>query len=847
MLDTLCVKMKTLMGDDDRPMGSEPMSLETQRSYFKTYSLKDLLGYESYLNGIYLNQTTAGFILESMPLVGFTSEAHETISSVFKTLLPENSNIQFLLMADPFIGNVLDYWEKPRVQHHVMMQKLAKARTQYMKRLAGNEVKDLVARNFRSVISVTLPLQEKVPFETLAMELTELKERLVTILSMAHMHTCEMTPELLLSLIDDFFGCHIRDQEFKHHSIDYSPLDFIRDQTPQKNTVIEVKSNGLRLNGGEKLFRAYRVKKYPTGKGRYGEWTQMDMGDLIGDAFQLLQQIQYPFFIHYGVHIPSQDELKVKFYTKHNHLEKQIRSPMMKYIPSMEKEWHEYQFVKRQFDDGHRFVKTNFTVATVAPEAEIHKADQALLTVFQAKRFELMEDRHFHLQAFLTLLPMRFGDDFLTDLTSAKKLKTTISSESANLMPIQGEWVGTESPGMLLLGRRGQVTLWSPFDNKGGNYNVSVVGRSGSGKSVFMQELMTSTLGQGGRVFVLDVGRSFEKTCLLLGGQFIEFSTKVSAGKKPLCINPFSTIDPSNKEASDDALAMLKSVICTMAAPTQGVTDLERTFLEKAMTETFHEFGRKTTLTKISDHLRANADQRAKDLASMLYPYTKDGIYGKFFEGDANVDFTNPLVVVELEELKERKDLQSVVVQMVIVQITNQMFLGDRQTPFMITFDEAWDMLRGSQSGAFVETLARRLRKYNGSLVVGTQSVNDFYQTPGALAAYENSDWLCLLSQKPESVNVLKENKRINLNETMERYLLSVHTKSGQYAECMIVGSHGYAVTRLVLDPFSNILYSTKASEYAAVKQRVDQGVSMVDAIEAVAGIKPDLTSKESL
>lgn len=846
MFNKLFSKLMTFVADDDRPIGSDPISLETQRAYFKTYSIKDLLGYESYINGIYLNQTTAGFVLESMPLVGFTSGAHETISTLFKTLLPEQSNIQFLLMADPFIGTVLDYWQAPRFQQSPMMQKLAKERSNFLKKLAGNEIKDLSARTFRVLISVTRPLSDKISFETLAAELMELKERLVTILSMAHMQTVEMTPAMLLSLIDDFFGCNIAAQDFKNSVIDYSPLDFIRDQSPQKSTVIEVMPKGLRLNGGEKMFRSYRVKKYPTGNGACPGWTQCDMGDLIGDAFQMMQQIHHPFFIHYGVHIPKQDELNVKFYAKHNHLEKQIRSPMMKYIPSMEKEWHEYQFVKRQLDDGHRFVKTNFTVAIVAPEVDIHKADQALLNVFQAKRFELMNDMYFHLQAFLTLLPMRFGDDFLTDLSSAKKLKTTISSESANLMPIQGEWVGTESPGMLLLGRRGQVTLWSPFDNKGGNYNVSVVGRSGSGKSVFMQELMTSTLGQGGRVFVLDVGRSFEKTCLLLGGQFIEFSTKGAPGKKQLCINPFSTIDPSKKEESEDALAMLKSVICTMAAPTQGVSDLERTLLEKAMTETFQQFGRYTTLTKIAEHLNANVDQRAKDLASMLYPYTKDGIYGKFFEGESNVDFTNPLVVVELEELKERKDLQSVVVQMVIVQITNQMFLGDRQTPFMITFDEAWDMLRGSQSGVFVETLARRLRKYNGSLVVGTQSVNDFYQTPGALAAYENSDWLCLLSQKPESINVLRENKRINLNDTMEKYLHSVHTKSGCYAECMIVGSHGYAVTRLVLDPFSNILYSTKASEYAAVKQLVDQGISMVNAIEEVAGIKPAHRVKEA-
>jgi conjugal transfer ATP-binding protein TraC len=175
---------------------------------------------------------------------------------------------------------------------------------------------------------------------------------------------------------------------------------------------------------------------------------------------------------------------------------------------------------------------------------------------------------------------------------------------------------------------------------------------------------------------------------------------------------------------------------------------------------------------------------------------------------------------------------------MVIVQITNQMFLGDRMTPFMITFDEAWDMLRGAQSGVFVETLARRLRKYKGSLVVGTQSINDFYQSPGALAAYENSDWQCLLGQKPESITALKETKRVDLNDSMEKQLRSVHTKSGEYAECMITGPHGYAITRLVLDPFSNILYSTNPAEYAAVNQLVKQGVSMEEAIEVVAGMK---------
>ena len=211
---------------------------------------------------------------------------------------------------------------------------------------------------------------------------------------------------------------------------------------------------------------------------------------------------------------------------------------------------------------------------------------------------------------------------------------------------------------------------------------------------------------------------------------------------------------------------------------------------------------------------------------------------GRFFEGKSTVDFKSQLVVVDLEELKERKDLQSVIVQMVIVNITNQMFLGDRKTPFNIVFDEAWDMLRGKQSGVFIETLARRLRKYRGSLVVGTQSINDFFVNPGAQAAFDNSDWMCLLSQKPESIEYLKKTDRLSLTPQKEALLKSVKTKQGEYAEVMITGSNGYAVGRLILDPFSNLLYSTKAEDYAAIQHLRLRGFSLSDAIDRLNHMK---------
>lgn len=825
------------LGEDifgtSHPQSRNSLSLEAQKAFFYTYSLKDLLPYQSYQEGIFVNQSTLGFVLEGVPLVGFNEDSHRMISSLFETILPEKSNVQFLLYADPFIGDLVHNWTAQRVQKNAMMSQIAEQRSSFFKGLAGGENPLLSARVFNLIISVTLPIQYDISFEAQHLEIVELKERMRHILNGSGLLLREMKPENLMGFVSDLLPLNLESQEFCHTRSDYSEIDFINEQCFSTPFQMEVTPHGLRLNVGtrEKVFKGYKVSRYPR------IWTQSSMGDLIGDLFQEMQQVPYPFFIHYGVHIPAQEELGMRHQAKCNHLERQLNSPMMKYIPSMKREYQELKFVTEQLSLHQRFVKTSMTVAVVASKEEIFRAEQSLFNVFRSKGFELNEDAYLHLQSLLTLLPMRFGDDFLKDLTSSKKLKTTLSSESVNLMPIQGEWVGTGTTGMMLLGRRGQLAFWNPFDNKGGNYNVSVVGRSGSGKSVFMQELMTSTLGQGGRVFVLDVGRSFEKTCLLLKGQFVEFTTKTKPPQPFLCVNPFSTLNFHHPEEAQESLSILKSVLCTMAAPTTPLSDLMRNFLEKAMTETCLLYKDKTTITHICESLLKEEDSRANDLAAMLYPYSKEGMYGRFFEGKANVDFRNPLVVVELEELKERKDLQSVIVQMVIINITNQMFLGDRQTPFMIVFDEAWDMLRGSQSGEFIETLARRLRKYNGSLVVGTQSVNDFYQTAGALAAFENSDWLCLLSQKPESINVLKEKNRIHMNPYIEKLLRSVTTKSGVFSECMITGSHGSAIVRLVLDPFSNILYSTKASEYGAVKSLLDQGSEMEEAVCHIAGV----------
>ncbi|MGG2357368.1 helicase HerA domain-containing protein, partial [Salmonella enterica] len=83
-----------------------------------------------------------------------------------------------------------------------------------------------------------------------------------------------------------------------------------------------------------------------------------------------------------------------------------------------------------------------------------------------------------------------------------------------------------------------QPQFWSPFQNNAGNHNVAIAGKSGSGKSVLLQDLTASLAGVNAKTIVIDDGRSFEHMAKALGGTFTEF--KLSSG---ISINPFRMID----------------------------------------------------------------------------------------------------------------------------------------------------------------------------------------------------------------------------------------------------------------------------------------------------------------
>lgn len=777
--------------------------------------LSSLLGYE-YVDTcerggkdytLFVSRNSAGFVLEIVPVVGGGRDLEKTVSELFEELLEEGVSIQCLLLADQKVNSYLKSHAKARSKNGHLFFENMRQRALYFKDLKRNAI-----RNFRFIFSLSM---EGNP-EDVHLKLIEKKKRALKTFSDISTVKSWDEDEFItnLSALINFNPSTISEKRT------FNPLQSIASQLPMGGK-LTIEEEGVVWNAKNpvtlKTFRAVDFPDY---------WSIFQMNGLIGDFEEDSFRINVPFYIHYGIHCPKQDGIEKTYGLRSSIVEKQGRSPFLcRMIPELAEEVSDVNHIRGLIRKGGKFIYTQLSTGFWATGLDIERAEQTMKSLWKRHDFKLQENRYIHFPSFLSTLPMSWGE-FSDDLKSLAVLRTTLSSEAVNFVPIQGEWCGTSQYGMILTGRRGQLCNFNVFDGET-NYNAVVVGQSGSGKSVFMQELLMNNLGTGGKVYVIDVGGSFEKMCEVLRGQKIEFDSRQN-----LCLNPFSNIPSSSSEEKETYIGGLKSIISTMAHPSEGASDLENALIEKAILHVWEEKKNEASITDVADYLSAQEEQTAKDLATMLTPYTSRGNYASYFNGKANIDFHNRMVLVELEQLKNMPELQSVILQILILEINRKIFLGDRKTPTIICIDEAWDLLRAKQTGPFIETLARRLRKYNGSLVVGTQSVEDFYQSKGAMAAYDNSSWTCLLSQKTESILAYQEKSRCS--DAQIEVLKTVRKKSGEFSEVMISSEKGYSVCRLILDPFSKLLYSTSPEDKRLLDPYLSKGMPIDQAINHV-------------
>jgi conjugal transfer ATP-binding protein TraC len=336
---------------------------------------------------------------------------------------------------------------------------------------------------------------------------------------------------------------------------------------------------------------------------RFALW---NMGSLIGDLYQSTLQYPCPFLLTLGVQVLDPEATRNWAYLKAARATTNATSYMARFLPDLQERKADWDIVLKAMDDGQQLVDLYHQVALFAPADEVTRAEQAARAIFRARGFELTSDTLMMTQALIGSLPMTFSVPFHKDLKRMKRVTTKTSSNAVHLAPLIAEWQGTGTPVLLFGGRRGQVMQLDVYDNPAGNYNVAIAGTSGSGKSLLLNEIAAAYLGTGARVWIIDVGRSYEKACRNFGGSFIEFTENAA-----LSLNPFTLVADI-----DEDMELLQPLLAQMVSPREPLDGFQYSTLGAAIKKVWKAKGNTMKVSDVHDLLatgRLDEDSRDED------------------------------------------------------------------------------------------------------------------------------------------------------------------------------------------------------------------------------------------
>lgn len=832
-----------VMGDKAEPDNPRPAMLHSM--------LSDYLPYRVYDDevGLYINRDSIGFAMEIPPLVGADERMGEILAQFLQEGMPAKTCVQFLSWGSPRVSRKIGLWYLPRYAAGEFYRTMAEHRS---KMLINGVWKSLSAdapfhvRHHRVVISVGIPNSANADRAALI----HVRDSLSGVLKSIGVDPINVPPVELISLIDDLTSPTTASED---EAPNYNAMDPIADQAVRRDIEIVVEADKLKLRteryrpvGRDKdnvpeigeVFpdhfdvRHFGVRNYPV------RWTPWETARLIGDLFTDKLRLPCPTATYLCLVYPDPEMESSRAGMKAIRTSSLADSKGAKLLRNIGQQAEEWRHVQNMLQEGRKLVRGFYGITTYSPDGDGDKNERLLKSMYRAAGWDLADERYLQIQGILAPMPMTMADGLASDMDRFKRLSRMMSSTAANMAPIQGEFLGGDVPHMMLVGRRGEPFFWSPFENTAGNHNVAILGKSGSGKSVALQDLCASLCGANAKVVVIDDGRSFQNSCQLQGGEFVEFT--MASG---FCLNPFSMIDEAKAEADDDykldCMSMLKAMVAQMARFVDRLNDTERGLIDAAVNDVWNEHKSSGTVDSIARSLVATEHYAAKELATALTPFTSKGTYGKFFNGSATLEMSADFTVFELSDLSTREELRSVVLTAIMFMTTQMMTKTPRSIKKMLMIDEAWQLLKGGSMAEFVEAYARTCRKYGGSLATATQSINDFYKSDGAKAALENSDWMLVLQQKAETVGDISRSGRLEMDHATEATIRSLKRNGTEYSEIFIKGPETQCVGRLVLDPWSAKVFSSSPADFAEIERLQKLGYSKEDAVGMLAFPEP--------
>jgi type IV secretory pathway VirB4 component len=376
-----------------------------------------------------------------------------------------------------------------------------------------------------------------------------------------------------------------------------------------------------------------------------------------------------------------------------------------------------------------------------------------------------------------TVLPL--GTNRLPDLfrhLDKDALSSMFPFMNANLAETGGVFLGmnrlTNAP-VYFDAFQGPPTLPNP--------HVFVTGTSGSGKSVLVKSMIARSVPMV-KSIIIDPEREYSALADTLGGTVVTL-----APDNGTTINPFDIDTDLGDEIQsnhlNEKILELKGLISVMAEGGSGekLTAEELAVLETALAAEYRERGITDDPNSLYEHKsEAISESRVRSglyrkqmptlsslvhrlhamfpnmghLTTILTPFVAGGTMS-LFDGQTTVSLNMddvPVVVFDVSQLEERF-MRPLAMQVVMAWIWEKFIKRYPKVAKRVVAEEAWMMMKHDDTARFLELLARRARKRNTSLVIASQSFDEFYRSAIGRAIITNCATKAFLRQAPEIVD----------------------------------------------------------------------------------------------
>ena len=293
-----------------------------------------------------------------------------------------------------------------------------------------------------------------------------------------------------------------------------------------------------------------------------------------------------------------------------------------------------------------------------------------------------------------------------------------------------------QQPGGLVIGRNratGAPVMVDPFDQQRyANANIGVFGHSGAGKTYLLSAIAMGALGLGVQVYVIDPEHEYGDLAKRLGG--VDVPLALGSGHA-LNVLELPAADRRDEAWIGPATADAVDLCATICG---GLDERDRALVEAAVRSTYRDVDA-PLLRDVA--ARLPGDSR---VAAILKRWVS-GSLGQMFSAPTNIDLEAPIVVFGMRELRD--EMVAPVHFLLAEALWTRIKRKDRRR--MLVVDELGLLFEDPTIRRFVVSLARRIRKYNGSLVFATQNPGDLLNSDQGAVVATNPAVLFFGVQRP--------------------------------------------------------------------------------------------------